>query len=154
MRAFDQRFVEEVSAILRGIPVDRKPDWGSMNVTQMFAHIVTAIGYSLGKVPETPNEGGLLGRLIAPIFINGLMPRPRGVKAPKFYAAAAPGATAEELIAALEEFRVQHTQPGFAPPAHPFFGPLDARGWAKLHIVHLEHHLCQFGAAPRHFARG
>ena len=154
MRAFDRRFVDEACKIIRALPPDRKAEWGRMNVGQMFAHMVAAYGYSLGKLPLTRNEGGIFGRIAAPIILNGLMRIPKDQKAPSMYDAAAPTATAEELAAVIEEFYARLQDPGFAPPAHPFFGDIGKDGWAKLGIVHLEHHLRQFGVAPANFVRG
>lgn len=154
MRQFDQRFVAEAVDIVRNLPTDKRPAWGSMNVPQMFAHMVAAIGYSLGKIPETPNEGGLFGRLVAPILLNGYLRIPKGQKAPSMYDAAAPSATAEELAAEIEAFHNRMADPAFSPPPHPFFGDIGRDGWAKLNIVHLEHHLRQFGVAPKGFISG
>lgn len=154
MRAFDQDFVAEASRIVRGLSPDKRPEWGSMSAPQMLAHMVAAIGYSLGKIPETPNEGGLFGRLVAPILLNGYLRIPKGQKAPSMYDTAAPSATAEELVAEIDGFHAKLADPSFAPPPHPFFGDIGRDGWAKLHIVHLEHHLRQFGAAPKGFISG
>lgn len=154
MRAFDDAFVAEAERIIRAIPADRQPAWGRMSAPQMFAHMVAGIGYSLGKIPETPNEGGLLGRIIAPIFLSGYFPKTRGLKAPQIYNAAAPAATADELVAEVAAFRKRLDAPDFAPPPHPFFGDIGKAGWARLHIVHLEHHLRQFGAPTKNFIRG
>lgn len=154
MRNFDRRFVDEAAGIVRALPLEKRPEWGSMSPPQMFSHMVTAIGYALGKALQTPNEGGLFGRLVAPILLNGWMRIPKGQKAPSMYDAAAPSATAEELVAALEAFHAKMADPAFAPPPHPFFGEIGKAGWAKLNIVHLEHHLRQFGVAPARFIHG
>lgn len=154
MRQFDERFVAEVSGIVRALPLDAKPVWGRMSAPQMFAHMVAAFEYSLGRLPLTPNEGGIFGRIAAPLILNGIIRIPKDQKAPSMYDAAAPSATAEELVRVIAEFHGRLGEPGFSPPAHPFFGDIGKKGWAKLGIVHLEHHLRQFGVAPANFVRG
>lgn len=153
MRPFDRDFVDESSAILRGIPTDRRPAWGSMTPPQMFAHMTAAFEYGLGELPQTPNEGGFFGALAAPLILNGFLKIPKGSKAPSMYDAAAPSATADELSAAMEAFLARLADPGFHPPAHPFFGDIGKAGWCKLSVVHLEHHLRQFKAAPANYLR-
>ena len=154
MRIFDQRFVDEASAIIRALPMDKKPQWGKMSVPQMFAHMTTAFGYALGKVPQTANEGGFFGKIAAPLILNGIVHIPKDQKAPSMYDAGAPTATAEELIAVITAYHARLSDPGFSPPSHPFFGDIGVNGWSKLGIVHFEHHLRQFGVAPANFVRG
>lgn len=154
VRAFDRNFVNQSRALLESIPPDTRPHWGRMSLGQMLAHMQTAIRYSLGKDPETPNEGGLFGRIAAPIILSGLLKIPKGQKGPAMYDAAAPSATVQDLVRELDDFLNASAKPGFAPPAHPFFGDIGPKGWANLHIVHLEHHLRQFGANTRGFVKG
>jgi len=154
VRAFDRNFINHSRTLLNSISSDARPVWGSMNRGQMLAHMQTAIRYSLGKETETPNEGGLFGRMVAPLILSGLIKIPKGQKGPAMYDTAAPSATVDELMAELNEFLEALWKPGFTPPAHPYFGDIGAKGWANLHIVHLEHHLRQFGAATQGFVRG
>jgi hypothetical protein len=154
VRAFDRNFVNHSRTLLESIPPDIRPQWGRMTPGQMRAHMVTAVRYSLGKEQETPNEGGLFGRLVAPLILGGIIKIPKGQKGPAMYDTAAPSATTQELVAELDAFLSASQKSGFAPPAHPYFGDIGARGWAQLHIVHLEHHLRQFGAATSGYVRG
>jgi hypothetical protein len=58
------------------------------------------------------------------------------------------------VSALLGQFLDRLGRADFAPPPHPYFGDIGPGGWARLHLVHLEHHLRQFGAAPPGFLRG
>ncbi|MCC6145874.1 MAG: DUF1569 domain-containing protein [Candidatus Hydrogenedentes bacterium] len=155
MRPFDERFVEEAVALCRALPTDSAPLWGRMTVPQMFAHMTTGVRYSLGKEEVSPIEGGLFARLIAaPLVLRGIVKIPRDSQAPAMYDKAAPQATVDELEAELRTFLNFYDTPGFFPPPHPYFGNIGKHGWARLHIVHLDHHLRQFGAAPATFVNG
>jgi hypothetical protein len=154
VRAFDKNYVNQTRALLESIPPDARPQWGRMNPGQMFSHMLTAIRYSLGKETETPNEGGLFGRIAAPLILGGYLKIPKGQKGPAMYDTAAPSATTAALVAEMEAFREALTKPNFLPPPHPYFGDIGAKGWANLHIVHMEHHLRQFGADTSGYVRG
>lgn len=155
VRAFDDALVEDTRRRLQELSIDARPMWGRMTPPQMFAHMVTAIRYSLLMEKETPNEGGFFGAYIAaPLIINGLLKIPPGQKGPAMYDTAAPSATQGELLDMFVAFRAQATHADFMPPPHPYFGNIGARGWAKLHIVHMEHHLRQFGVDTRGYISG
>lgn len=146
MRRFDAKFIDDTMAAVRSIDPNAKPEWGSMSPPQMISHMRTAIRYGLGKEEETPNEGGFFGAWIAgPLILNGIIKLPHNAKAPAMYDAALPEATPEELEVEMREF-LQRLGEGFRPPSHPFFGKIGARGWEKLNVGHLDHHLRQFNA--------
>lgn len=149
MKAFDEAFVKTAAERLGALPPDQAPEWGSMRPPQVLAHLTTAVRYSLNKEALTPDEGGFLGHHIAKrLIFSGLLKLPKGAKAPKFYENADPEGSAETLTSEGLDFTRQHAEPGFAPPPHPFFGPLTADEWSKLHRIHFEHHLKQFGIEP------
>lgn len=155
VRKIDQRFVEQTRGMVAALAPDIKPQWGKMTLGQMLAHMVTAVRYSLGKDPETPNEGGFFGaHIAAPLILNGYLKIPPGQKGPAMYDVAAPSATLEELAAEFAAFVSAQAKPGFAPPSHPYFGDIGPRGWEKLHVVHMEHHLRQFGIDTRGYVKG
>lgn len=148
MSRFDEAFIESTRDKLSKLDPEQEPLWGSMRPPQMFAHMVTAIAYSLGKEEETPNEGGFMGRYIVwPLLSSGIMKLPKNVKAPKMYDAAAPQATLDELMAEAEEFLEKYESNTLPHVPHPYFGDIGPDNWAKLHAVHLDHHMRQFGAA-------
>ncbi len=145
MRNFDKSAVAEIEKRLRSIPDDKKPEWGSMSAPQMRAHMQTAIRYSLGKEDLVPLEGSAFIRLIIPLFLNGWLKFPKNTEKPKLYQSSAPSATVEDVMAELKEFLQKVESKTLNPPPHSSLGDLGVSGWCKLHQVHFDHHLRQFG---------
>lgn len=146
MPKFDQTMIDQVMERLGKIDDDAKPLWGSMSAPQMRAHLVTAVRYSLGKEAESPDESTLLTKwVLVPLLLSGLLKLPKNVARPKLYDASAPSATGEELKTEMQEFLTQLQSGSFNPPIHPTLGNLGPQGWARLHNVHTNHHLRQFG---------
>lgn len=143
---FDQTTIDATAERLSKIDDDKKPLWGVMTAPQMRSHLLTALRYSLGKEQESPPEGNFFVRRVAtPLLLSGIMKLPKNIQRPKLYDAAAPTATVEELLAELREFYEQYQSSTFKPPPHPMLGDLGPTGWAKLHALHADHHLRQFG---------
>lgn len=143
---FDRAFVDSSLGRMGEISDDAKPVWGSMSPGQMRAHLQLAIRYSLGKEEESPDESKpLLNMILIPVLLSGIMKLPKGVKGPAMYDAAAPSATLDEVKAELEEYLTNYEGSGFNPPAHPSLGNLGPDKWSKLHVIHVDHHLRQFG---------
>jgi len=146
MPEYNKAFLDDTFNRFATLAPDTEPQWGSMRPPQLFAHLQTAVAYSLGKEKETPNEGGFLGRWLAgPLILSGIIKIPKNTKGPKMYDAAAPEATLGDFRAEAEEF-LERYQAGTLPDiAHPYFGNFGVEGWKKLHIIHFQHHMAQFG---------
>lgn len=143
---FDQAFVEACGGRFRRIAEDSKPLWGSMNPGEMRAHLLTAVRYSLGREEIAPPEGSWFIRtILTPLLINGWLKMPKNVAKPKMYDVQPPTAELDALTGEMNEFAERYASGQFDPPAHPALGDLGAKGWAKLHAVHFDHHLRQFG---------
>jgi hypothetical protein len=146
MPKFDQQSIDSVIERSNKIEEDAKPIWGSMSPAQMRAHMVTAIRYSLSKEEHSPDESTFVVKnILGPLIINGIIKLPKNIDKPKLYDASAPTATIEELKTEMDEFLAKLNSGSFDPPVHPALGDLGATGWAKLHDVHADHHLRQFG---------
>ena len=150
VRAYDQAFVDEVMVELSALQPDQVPEWGSMRPPQMLAHLTTALRYSLGKEALSPPEGSLLIRkLLCPLLLSGLIRMPKNVTKPKLYDAEAPEGTLETFREEATEFLSRLQDGTLDPPPHPALGDLGRVGWSKLHVVHIEHHVRQFGRVLR-----
>jgi len=146
VKAFDEAFVEAAAEKLGALAPDTAPNWGSMRPPQVLAHLTMAVRYSLNKEALTPDEGGFLGHHIAKhLIFSGWLKLPKGAKAPKFYENADTEGSPEAFKEEGFDFVRQYADGSLKAPAHPFFGPLSSDQWAKLHRIHFDHHLRQFG---------
>lgn len=143
---FDSNCVPELIERFEKIDEDAKPLWGSMSAPQMRSHLRTALRYSLGKEKVSPDESTFLNKyILVPILLNEIIKLPKNVARPSMYDAAAPTSTLEELKAELDEYMAASAKADFDPPAHPSLGDLGPLKWGKLHKIHMDHHLRQFG---------
>lgn len=150
MRVLDHDYADELVERLRAIPSDAKPAWGRLTKDGLVSHLAGTLRYSMGKMGPLPVQGGWVAqKVLAPLFVNGILRMPKNVQAPRPPAgseAERPLDDLETLQALLEEY-LQLVQAGeLEPPPHPFFGPIGVDGWAKLHVAHFDHHLRQFRA--------
>jgi hydroxymethylglutaryl-CoA reductase len=144
MRVVDHDYVEEVLERLGRIPADAKPAWGTMNGAQVVTHLARTIQFSMGKLGKVEDGSTWFSRnIIGKLLINGILRMPKNVKVPG-QADVAP-ADLETLHAILEEYIALAQADELVVEPHPFFGPIGVDGWAKLHVVHFEHHMKQFG---------
>ncbi len=135
---------------LRGIPEDRKPDWGKMNRAQLYGHLCGVLNYCMGKTSPFPNNSTFFrGHILKFLLFSGLKDFPHSVPLPRTEDGNRvnfPEATLEELEATFEEYFIAMEDGRTNLPPHPYFGDIGVKGWATFHYRHLGHHLKQFGA--------
>lgn len=147
IRHFDNDYVREVIGRLGRVAPDARPRWGSMSPEAMTMHLVGAIKYSMGRLPyQSGKRRWFIVRVVRPLLLQGWIPMPRNVNVERqgFRTFTAPG-DAETLHAVLEEYLGLVQTGELSPPPHPVFGELTVDEWARLHYIHFEHHLRQFG---------
>ena len=149
MRSFDHDFVENILQRMSKIPADAKPAWGKMTRDELIGHMTMVMRYTLGKGPEMPDKSTWVSRnIIRHLILNGIVAIPQNVRLPKPKKpgeAPPPTGDMETLHAVLEEYLSAAETGRLSPPPHFFFGDLGVDGWAKMHVLHFEHHLKQFG---------
>lgn len=146
MQTLDHDYVEALIARLEAIPQDAKPLWGAMTRDTMAAHLAQAVRLSMGRPTPLPDNSTWFGRrVVGPLIINGILPMPKNVKSPMPAMDAAGKADIETFHALLEEYLTLVQADELKPAPHPYFGTIGVDGWAKLHVVHFEHHMKQFG---------
>ncbi len=149
MRLFDHDFAADVIARLRALEPDAKPAWGTLTPERMVSHLALSVRYSLGQAGVFPDKSNwLLRNVVCPLLLHGMLPMPKNVKltAPVGVPPDLPMSDdLETLHALLEEYLDLVQADELAPPRHAFFGDIGVDGWARLHVIHFEHHLRQFG---------
>ena len=141
---FDSRAVASLQERLARVTADTRGRWGSFTVSQMVCHLVDQMDYALSHTGEVKLMGG------PPMFIRHLvrlyLPWPKGAPTMKEMLVTEPASLAADIDNAsrlMDDFRRATDKTGW--PVHPFFGPLNAHGWAKLTWRHNDYHLKQFG---------
>lgn len=148
VRAFDHDFVNETIARLNRIKPDARPLWGNMTRDLMIGHLIRSVKTSMGRGPTYPFVGNwFTRRVVAPLILHGLLPIPKNVKGvePLVPHQGPLTGDTEALHAVLETYLDLVQSGAISPPQHPVFGDIGVDGWAKLHVLHFEHHLKQFG---------
>lgn len=144
---FDKEDNAELLNRLQELTSESKPLWGKMTAAQMVLHAQRPLEVALGTLML---KGGLLGFLFGKMAKNSFLKKLAFSKnsptAPQFKINFAPDFEKEknELIRIVSEFG--NTGPAIiANKHHPFFGEMTDEEWGKLHYIHLDHHLKQFG---------
>lgn len=141
---FEVRDVGVLQDRLNRLTADAKPKWGSFDVNRMVCHLADAMRFALS--PEL-NVKVMKG---PPMFVRHLirlyLPWPKGAPTVPEMLETDPAALEDDIratVTLMDDF--QHGSDRTDWPNHPFFGPLDGNGWAKLTWRHIDYHLKQFG---------
>lgn len=150
MPKLDRAFANQAVERLRRLKPDAKPQWGTLNGTTLIHHLLWAVNYSMGKHGQQHYTGNwVFENIIGPLAVNGLLPLPKNVKFKtaegRVDTAISEEGTVNDLAAALEEFIEKEEAGILKVPRHAAFGNIGPAGWSKIHVVHLKHHLKQFG---------
>lgn len=151
MRHLDIDYVEEIIVRLRAIPGDAVPRWGELRKPGLVEHLVWSVRHSMGRSQQVRYAGTwFTSHVMRPLLLHGIIRIPRNLKVPPELAAR--GVTLREhgdletLHALLEEYLNLVQADELRPAMHPVLGVLGVDGWDRLHVLHFEHHLKQFGA--------
>lgn len=128
---------------------DTERRWGTMSPAQMLAHVNLLMEGSLGEVSVEGN-GQIPFKWFKPIVLSGIIPFPKNrAKAPAVFLADDASSIAEErerLEHSIGRFLERFEDSPDRVQVNPIFGPMTGTQWARLHGLHLNHHLAQFGA--------
>lgn len=124
------------------------PAWGKMNVNQMVSHLVQA-----GELPfsvSLPDRSNFFSRTFIKPLILYVLPMPKEVKTSPEMNQQENGRKPLDLIMDKSLVIDSINKIGDLPVEHdckhhPFFGKMNAKGWAVLAHKHIDHHLKQFG---------
>ena len=120
-----------------------KPQWGKMTAGQMLAHMIDIFEVTFAERPVTVRRGFMNSPIGRWLLCN--MPLPKNSPTDPEYLNRPAGDFAKDKARVLEYVR-RFAEPGrhtFGPS--PWVGQMTPAQWAKVHYMHLEHHLKQFG---------
>lgn len=139
----------EFEAVLNRFTPDTERRWGKLTPTELMAHLARSIRISLGEI-DMKDQSNFFTRL--PIFrriVFEYLPWPPGkiVAPPEFTPAPESDFEAEREKAKNEFARfvdLLDNNPN-ADGWSPMFGKFPLREWSRMHAIHINHHLKQFG---------
>ena len=140
------RFIDRVERI------DEKSErlWGKFSVTHMLAHLIRSVEISLGEVDVSDQSNFFIRNILRPIVFSGFMPWPKGrIKTLPVFLVEPEGdlaAEKEKLVVVLKRFIEAAEADPERTVVSPAFGPCPLRGFHRMHGMHCDHHLRQFGA--------
>ena len=150
MRDFDGDYIDEAIARLEAIEADARPRWGRLDRDGLIEHLIWALMHSMGRSHKVPFMGNALTLwVIGPLVTRGFLPIPKNLQLPKRFrkegiTAREPG-TLEDLKDLLRTYLALVQADELEPALHPGFGDIGVDGWARMHVLHFEHHFRQFG---------
>lgn len=146
----DNDHIEQIFRRLGRISPDAPPQWGSMDRPAMIRHLVWMVRYALGRSGDLPPLHNWFTRtMVRPLMLSGWISMPRNIRMPRLYrkmeiVLQEPGD--EETLRALLEDYVNLVQADeLVPRDHPLFGPMSVDDWDRYLVIHIDHHLRQFG---------
>jgi hypothetical protein len=127
---------------------DTTPEWGKMNASKMLEHCTVSIKLALNEIkPELNEEHLKLGRMVkdrvfqAEVFAKEL-------PTSKEFIIEYDGDFEKNRLILLDYIKKFSESDSNIElkGAHPYFGELTMKEWARLIWIHTNHHLIQFGA--------
>ncbi len=126
---------------------DSQPLWGKMTVSQMLSHCQAPIDVAFGDLELRSNFFmRLIGKLFKNKILNSKEFKKNSPTAPDFIRNS--DYDFEETKAGLIQKFSRFAEAGhqsIKSNKHPFFGDMSYEEWDRLHAMHLDHHLRQFG---------
>jgi hypothetical protein len=146
IREFDRDFADEVIERLALLPPDRIPRWGVMKAGQLVPHLAHSMLWCMGQREAPPFVGNWLTRtIVGPLVVCGWIPIRHNVQIPIPQGTAGDGSESlDDLDQIVKDYLDAVETGGLEPAPHPLFGDLGVDEWARLHVLHFEHHFKQF----------
>ncbi len=146
----DSSTLVEFELRVKGITSTNQRQWGTMSLTQMFAHL--RIGFEISiEERETIDESRawlmpILWILLFRLWTN--WPKGKIKASPQFLDDTAADFEAErsKLIEAMRRFVKRSESDPERIVLEPMLGRISLMKWRRVHGVHSDYHLRQFGA--------
>lgn len=132
---------------INNLSAESKAQWGKMSVEQMLSHCQAPLDFTFGSTPMKGNFiMRLIGKMLKKKVLGGTEFKKNSPTAPSFIRTQHYDfeTTKNGLIERINKFS-DLGKDGINTTNHPFFGELTYDEWSKMHTMHLDHHLRQFG---------
>ncbi len=148
---YEKESYDEIVARFEKLTPETQRLWGKMSVSQMMAHCSVGIRMALGDIkPKRSLIGLLIGRFYKGMVTGAIKMPKNSPTAPIFLMTEEKDFLKEKktLVALLNRMH-KGGEAGATTHPNPFFGKLTPSEWGQGQYHHLDHHLRQFGVAPR-----
>ena len=146
-RIYNANDNKELIERINKLTPESKALWGKMNSAKMLSHCHGPIDVAFGDLNLKANFFmQLLGKMFKNKVLNSAEFKKDSPTAPAFirnYECDFEQSKAG-LIQRINKFSEQGNKV-IKTTKHPFFGEMTLNEWDKLHVMHLNHHLNQFG---------
>ena len=144
---FEEVNLTEMLERINKLNKDAKPQWGSMNVSQMLVHCTVTLKLAFGEIKAERNEKNLeLGKMVKERVLKTEVFGKNSPTSKEFLVNSNYDfeESKAELINYLNRF-VKCDIESTKTEMHPYFGDLPVKEWDMIIWKHLNHHLIQFG---------
>lgn len=138
---------EIIIARINKLSPESKAQWGKMNAAQMLSHCHGPIDVAFGTLDLKANFlMQLLGKMVKKKMLKAGEFSKSSPTAPAFIRNEACDFEKSKsgLIERINQFSTLGEK-AIRSSKHPFFGEMSFDEWDRLHTMHLDHHLRQFG---------
>ena len=144
---FEEPNLREMLERINKLNKDTKPEWGSMNVSQMLVHYTVTLKLAFGEIIPERNEKNLeFGKMVKDRVLKTEVFGKNSPTSKEFLDNSDYDfeESKTELINYLKRF-VKCDIESTKTQMHPYFGELPVKEWDMFIWKHLNHHLIQFG---------
>jgi len=138
---------QEIIARINKLTPESQALWGKMNAAQMLSHCHGPIDVAFGDLNLKANFIlQLLGKMFKNKILNSAEFKKDSPTAPAFIRNGACDfeQSKADLIQKINCFS-ELGEKAIKTTKHPFFGEMTFNEWDRLHVMHLDHHMKQFG---------
>ena len=145
---YEKDQLDALKARINSVSKNDQPLWGSMNASQMMAHLNVSFDIAFTNKYKKP---GFLKKLLLKTFVKkGVVndvPYPKNARtAPEFIITDTPDFATQQKKLLLYLNKVhQIGDVKMHNRVYPNFGKLTAYEWNTMFVKHIDHHLKQFG---------
>jgi len=143
---YQQSNYESLLKRIHELKVDSPKQWGKMNPSQMLHHLNLAIGSGLGFYTLEDVSSIMSRNIVKPVLLNVLKRMPIDARTPRTLVVKDDldfETEKKQLLEILEEAFKTQTDKDWHP--HTLLGKMTRKQWGKLIMIHVNHHLVQFG---------
>ncbi len=145
----NRRTLPEFTRRIGSLSAGSQRRWGKMDATRMLRHLTFTAEMSLGLSHVDPQTPAFARPIIYLVFFKLWTNWPKGkIKAPDAVCPPPMGDFESErrvLSARLNEFVDLLEREPARVATNPGLGPIPISKWSRVHGVHCDHHLRQFG---------